>query len=230
MPTAYYRDPVSGNYVPILGSMDQAQADARYLKKSGGTMTGALTVPSPTNNTALSTKAKVDVRKIPAGMIIWWAGTALPAQGGWTWCNGTLMKRAEFPDLFAAIGTTYGVGDGVTTFATPNLNGRAIVGYASDNSGYNTPGATGGAKTVTLALSQVPNSSGSYTMHNAGNSTMLYHSTGAMTEHSGTVDYRTGYQNPNIQSRGYAYLNLGFGGGAHDNLQPYIVLKGIIKV
>lgn len=60
----------------------------------------------------------------PPGAVIPYAGTSLP--NGWLWCGGNLVSRTQYPALFAAIGTTYGAGDGKTTFALPNLMGRVV--------------------------------------------------------------------------------------------------------
>lgn len=228
MPTLYARDPNTGTMVPVLGAMNQAQGDARYLQRTGGTMAGPLSVPlTPSGGTALASKQYTDARKIAAGVVVWTASASIPS--GWLSCNGALVKRADYADLFAAIGTKFGVGDGVTTFATPNIAARLMVGRDPANGDYSTLGQLVGAKDVAISLSQAPGSSGRYTMHNAGASTMLYVSDGAWPGHSQTVDYRLGYQNPNNPSAGYAYLNLGFGGAAHNNTQPTIILNAIVK-
>lgn len=74
---------------------------------------------------------------------------------GWLSCDGTLVSIQEYPALYALIGTTYG-GDGTTTFALPNLNGRVAIGQGQ---GPNRPnyaiGEAGGSETVTLVGSQV---------------------------------------------------------------------------
>lgn len=68
----------------------------------------------------------------PTGSIIAFAGPSLNVPGDFLPCNGIAISRSAFPDLFAAIGTTWGAGDGVTTFNIPNLNERMIVGIGSD--------------------------------------------------------------------------------------------------
>ena len=64
-----------------------------------------------------------------AGEFKWYAGSSVP--GGYLLCNGALINRETYKDLFAAIGTTYGAGDGSTTFALPNLIDRVIQGAAT---------------------------------------------------------------------------------------------------
>lgn len=63
---------------------------------------------------------------MPAGTVIAFAGSAAPE--GFIACNGALIDRTTYADLFAAIGTTYGEGDGSTTFALPDLTDRFIQG------------------------------------------------------------------------------------------------------
>lgn len=66
---------------------------------------------------------------IPPGTIIHYAGRTVPS--GWLICNGANVSRTDYAALFAAIGTTYGAGDGSTTFGLPNLNGRFLEGTTS---------------------------------------------------------------------------------------------------
>lgn len=74
---------------------------------------------------------------------------------GWAICDGSLYSIAEYTVLFDLIGTTYG-GDGITTFALPDLRGR--VGIHQGNNGTNayTIGQTGGASSVTLKVNNLP--------------------------------------------------------------------------
>ncbi len=68
---------------------------------------------------------------VPVGSVTDYAGSSAPT--GWILCYGQNVPRASYPLLFAAIGTTYGAGDGATTFGLPDLRGRAI--YGKDNMG-----------------------------------------------------------------------------------------------
>lgn len=62
-----------------------------------------------------------------AGFVEAYAGTTAPA--GWLKCNGTAVSRTTYASLFAAIGTTYGDGDGSTTFNLPDLRGEFVRGW-----------------------------------------------------------------------------------------------------
>jgi microcystin-dependent protein len=67
---------------------------------------------------------------VPAGTIAAYAGPAAP--NGWLICDGSAVSRSAYGSLYAAIGTTYGVGDGQTTFGLPDLRGRVVVGRGSN--------------------------------------------------------------------------------------------------
>lgn len=63
---------------------------------------------------------------MPSGVVLSFATPTVPT--GWLKCNGQAVSRTEFQDLFNAIGTTYGAGNGTTTFNVPNLQGEFIRG------------------------------------------------------------------------------------------------------
>jgi len=71
------------------------------------------------------------------------------APDGYLLCDGTAVSRTTYVDLFGILSTTYGVGNGSTTFNVPNLQGKTPQGY--DGNTYNLAG-TGGANTVTVAV------------------------------------------------------------------------------
>ena len=63
---------------------------------------------------------------MPAGMLFPFAGASAPT--GYLLCHGQAVSRTTYADLFTAIGTTYGTGDGSSTFNLPDLRGRVIAG------------------------------------------------------------------------------------------------------
>lgn len=63
---------------------------------------------------------------VPWGTLLPFTGPAAP--GGWVFCVGQLTSRTQYPNVFAAIGTTWGAGDGSTTFHLPDTRGRAMFG------------------------------------------------------------------------------------------------------
>lgn len=79
-----------------------------------------------------------------------YAGATAPT--GWLVCDGSAVSRALYAALFAAIGVTWGSGDGSTTFNVPDLRGRMLLGAG----GSYALGATGGAATTTLGVANLP--------------------------------------------------------------------------
>ena len=125
----------------------QALANIAALGLSGGTITGALavqgamTVQTPTANANPATKQYVDEKVsastgVPAGAIMFFGVKSIP--DGWLLCNGANVSRTTYANLFAAIGTNFGSGNGSTTFTLPNLSGRFIEGTTSTGSVGNT--------------------------------------------------------------------------------------------
>jgi len=87
---------------------------------------------------------------VPVGTVLDYAGANAPF--GYLLCDGSPVSRATYSDLFAAIGTSFGAGDGSTTFNLPDLRGKVGVGRNSGT--FATLGASGGAEAVALTASQ----------------------------------------------------------------------------
>jgi microcystin-dependent protein len=93
---------------------------------------------------------------IPAGMIRMYGGTNIPV--GWLACDGSLVSRTTYATLFAAVGVVWGNGDGVNTFALPDLRGRSPLGYVSSaGSGLTgrTFGSVGGEEAHQLSTAEL---------------------------------------------------------------------------
>lgn len=128
--------------------------------------------------------------RIP-GEIIEYGGAAAPP--GWLICDGSLVDRGAFPDLFNAIGTAYGPGDGLTTFQLPDFSGRMGVGASQDYP----RGTSGGTDSYALTLANLPAHSHSMTHTHSinhdhgrtGNGGDHSH-TAALTPDSGTHENR----------------------------------------
>jgi microcystin-dependent protein len=92
---------------------------------------------------------------LPPGFIIPYGGASAPS--GYLLCNGAAVSRATYANLFGVIGTSFGIGDGSTTFNVPNTQGKILGGAGGALiSGANTVGATGGANTITLNANNLP--------------------------------------------------------------------------
>lgn len=90
----------------------------------------------------------------PPGVISMFGGSAAPS--GWLLCDGSAVSRTTYAALFAVFSTTYGTGDGSTTFNLPNLKGAVPTGLDASQTEFNALGKTGGAKTATLASANLP--------------------------------------------------------------------------
>lgn len=103
---------------------------------------------------SVSVRGTSTANQLPAGMIMAYAATTPP--NGWVTCNGAALSRTTYSALFSIIGTSYGVGDGSTTFNVPDLAGRAPIGYGSGAglTARTTLNAPTGTETVTLTDAQ----------------------------------------------------------------------------
>lgn len=159
---------------------------------------------------------------VPIGSILDYVGTSAPTN--YLLCYGQAISRTTYSALFAIAGTTYGVGDGSTTFNLPDYRGR--VGAGQDDMGGTSAnrltglsggvdgdvlGATGGAETHTLTTAQIP----AHT-HEYGVLSSL--AGGGSNPAPDGVTPNTGFQ---TASTG--------GGGAHNNVQPTIIINKIIR-
>jgi len=147
------------------------------------------------------------------------AGNFAPA--GWMFCSGQVLPISEYDVLFNLIGTTYG-GDGTTTFALPNLQGRVAV---HQTSGF-AMGQSGGAEQVTLTTAQSPIHSHAF---------LASPNNGAQVNPGGNVPARivagSAYL-PAAPNVALAPDSIGSDGGSqpHDNLQPYLCISFIISL
>ena len=98
---------------------------------------------------------------MPSGSIIVYAGSSAPT--GWLFCDGSAISRSTYATLFGIISTSYGVGDGSSTFNLPDIRGRVVAGKEASASlltsavgglNGNTLGNTGGAQGITLTSAQ----------------------------------------------------------------------------
>jgi len=154
---------------------------------------------------------------LPSGMISPYAWSSAPTW--WLLANGAAVSRTTYAALFAITSTTYGVGDGSTTFNLPDLTGRVPVGKNAGT--FVTLGSTWGAETHTLTEAQMPAHSHWILSYSGGGV-----NSGAVSTWSGlniTGTYST------TSSNGYNQIETKWSGTAHNNLQPYLTINYIIK-
>lgn len=153
---------------------------------------------------------------VPIGGVIDYAGAAAPT--GFLECDGSILNIADYPALAAICGTTFG-GDGITTFGIPDCRGRATVGLGTGSASGATDWTLGrqdGEEVHTLVTSETPSH-----VHQISNLAAYsgQHQNG--TQPAGVYPYVTGVGNKNTDSVG--------GDGSHNNLQPSLGLRKIIK-
>lgn len=146
-----------------------------------------------------------------AGEIKMWAGDAIP--DGWLLCDGSEVSKTTYPNLYAAIGDSWGVPNSSSNFKLPNLKGRVPVGYDSADVDFDTVGDVGGEKTHLLTESEMPSHK------HFLNYNVVYEVGGSLRGSKGTY-YGWSLTKPTTNNTG--------GGQAHNNMQPYAVIKYII--
>ncbi len=140
---------------PSPGDNDTSIATTAFVAASfaplaSPTFTGDPKAPTPSagdNDTSVATTAFVTgavTTATPPGTVITFAANSIPT--GWLKCNGAAVSRTTYAALFAAIGATYGAGDGSTTFNLPDLRGQFVRGY-DDGRGVDTGRSFGSAQT-----------------------------------------------------------------------------------
>ena len=152
------------------------------------------------------------------------------APAGWLDCDGTLVPISEYDTLFTLIGTTYG-GDGVNTFALPNLSGRVPVHQGTMPGGSTRVlGQLGGSDTVTLTLPQLPAHSHVMLATTAAANSPNPTAASVLGAVSGDTMYTADITG--IESRSLAASMLSPAGGAqpHDNTMPSLTVRYCISM
>lgn len=180
---------------------------------------------------------------MPIGAVIPYAGATAPS--GWLLCYGQAVSRTTYAALFAVIGTTYGPGDGSTTFNVPDANGRVIAGR--DNMGgtdkgrlsaffggvARTLGGILGAASHALGISEMPSHNhGGLVGLDGGHSHTYTDSTvtsgQALQTGSQTGEASITRNTSSAPDHRHTISSQG-GGAAHPNAQPTLVLNMIIR-
>lgn len=145
------------------------------------------------------------------------------APSKWMICDGRAISRTTYSELFLAIGTTYGKGNGSTTFNIPNLKGRVIAGYDSSNEKFDAIGKLGGKETHKLTVEEMP--SHAHTIPKIGNTNSFTAGQCFEFNDSALRSYNENYIDKYEIS---GYINATGENVAHNILQPYMALNYLI--
>lgn len=144
----------------------------------------------------------------PVGSIVIWGSEDIPEN--YLKCEGQILSREEYASLFNVIGTTFGEGDGTTTFALPDMRNYVVVGM-SDDTDINAIGKKYGEKEHTLTTEEIP----PLDMPLKGDRIGAHGTQELIYWNSGPNDYMIG--------------KTGGGGQPHNNMQPSMAMVFIIK-
>lgn len=169
------------------------------------TFVNSIITQAITNNAAVITEA------LEVGFMRIHPVTAMPS-AKWLRCDGSAISRTTYSTLFALVGTTYGVGDGVTTFNIPDLRDKQVTGY----SGTKAIGSTSGTETHTIASANLPTHTHSGTSLVVDDDTHKHNFT--EVDNTGVID-----TDSMIESLSLAYAA---GAGAATYLSPTVVSSG----
>ena len=143
------------------------------------------------------------------------------APKGWAWCDGQLLPLSQNTALFSLLGTTYG-GDGKSTFALPDLQGRAPM-HPGQGPGLSLHdlGETGGSETVTLLESEIPAHSHALNASTQPGEDSDPNPSEVLARSVGASLYQTTTNSNIVQLAGQALAPAG-GDQPHNNMQPYL--------
>lgn len=221
---------VNGQFIRFKNTVT---ALVRLLRAGSDTIDGgtAYTIPALSVAEVMRTAAGVWTLSIKpnhdVGNVIVHGANSAPA--GWLLCDGSAVSRTTFGALFATISTAFGVGDGSTTFNLPNFARRTPVGVGGSGTGTlgNTVGSSGGEETHVLTSAESAAHTHSQSAHthtiqladsDAGSGNFALN---AATVGTAGVETTSSVTPPTLGSSG--------SDGAHNNMQPSLVMAYLVK-
>jgi microcystin-dependent protein len=184
------------------------------------------------DNTNIFTNANIAPSKINnsnhdiffPGVIVAYGSSTAPT--GWLSCDGSAVSRSTYANLFAIIGTTYGTGDGSTTFNLPDSRGRTYIGSGtSDPLTARSVGDTGGEENH--AITEAELASHNHHLNPIGTTQNL-----VSNQYNGATTVTRQLLSTTLadtQSTGSSFVGNTGSGTAHNNMQPWICANYIIK-
>lgn len=223
----------SGDPVPGQSAYVLEQDDVRTYFEVGQPLLGAGNVPISAASKGFSEVLRTSsgeawrVWSSDTSVVLASGGDGLPVgsyiEGGWTTAptgyllaDGSAVSRTTYANLFAVFGTTYGAGNGSTTFNLPDFRGRVLVQRSTDAE-FDTMGEKYGEKVHTLTIAEMPSHKHSYDW--------------ASPASAGGITSFNGWRMPRDNSGYSTSAPFGAAGGdqAHNNIQPSAVVNRAVK-
>ena len=226
----------------VAGTIYDAAVAVLAAKSPAVTLpTGPNGVPTKTGLADLANTVAPGVTAVaaPLSAMALWPLNTNPSDTDWLLCDGKAISRTTYATLFALVSTTWGVGDGSTTFNLPDFRGRVPLGGNNaslpnaKNATYATRNlaATGGEETHVLTTAELPVHTHTLTdpgHFHASNSGAFQTSTAGADAGTTGTNYRT-EANAASATTGVTIANTG-SDAAHENLPPFLVVNFIMKV
>jgi microcystin-dependent protein len=218
---------------PAAGEVDVKAASSLFKHKSDG----SLTVPGAVIAGSLSATPGT----FPlAGSMPWFSDTLPSGTGTWAWLNGQTISRTTYAAVFAILGTTYGVGDGSTTFGLPDTRDNILVGKG-------TMGSTTAVGRITnfvtsaignmfgeclhlLGIGEVPAHSHTITDVQHTHTVANTNSGGGALGYTGGASTISNVTTTSAAFTGITGTNNAGGGTTHNNVQPSLVCNWIMRI
>jgi microcystin-dependent protein len=214
-----FKDTDNGNFVALQAPTSVSSNISFTLPEADGTSGQVMQTDGS------GVLSFISITGIPTGTVNPYAGTTAPSD--WLLCYGQAINRTTYSALFSVISTTYGIGDGSTTFNLPDLRGRVVAGQddmggtsadrltgQSGGVDGDTLGAAGGAEQHQLTIAELANHTHDYNYANSFTSFAQGDSTPGNARNASQVSYPTAATG---------------GDNAHNNVQPTFILNYIIK-
>lgn len=143
-----------------------------------------------------------------AGVIMAFGGSSAPSK--WALCDGSAISRTTYSELFGVVGTSYGSGNGTTTFNLPDLRGKVPAGL--NGATFSSLGTSVGAEQHTLSESEIPSHTHGINLSSPD--------TFSTANNGADFNVTTAFNSGATSSAG--------SGTAHNNIQPSLVVNYII--
>lgn len=176
-------------------------------------------------NATVLNSAAVKKAWLPIGTLSYFPDGSVP--DGWLAANGAAVSRTTYSELFAKVGTTYGVGNGTTTFNLPDSRGRTLIG-AGQGAGLTNRalGATGGEEGVAITEAQMPLHGHPVrtSVASSGSADASTATTGGFPMRTVSVSNQAAFTGTPANTAGQQIGGTG-GGQSHNNMQPFMSLN-----